>query len=244
MEPYLFTGVVRPERAELSVGWGLDASIGESAGTARIEVSIVKNQVAVWVYTEVELDILDLRNAVQHLVEVWLAAIAFIKGLAYTLEIVRAINKTKGVDHIFGIGISCLEARGDAKDVSKELGAVIAGCDGINGEFVRLALQDLLSAMRSPHDTAFYCYRALESLVHHFAAENQLGDAARDKQWTHFWDALGASRNKIDAVQRRADRRRHVRLDYLTGDQRAELFSQTWDVAEKYFEFLSRKRAQ
>jgi hypothetical protein len=73
---------------------------------------------------------------------------------------------------------------------------------------VRYALADAQRAIELPDDTAFYCYRALESLRTMFLDGADEG-ASRARSWRTLREQLRLTRKEIDAVKVLADRRRH-----------------------------------
>ena len=105
MEPYLFQGVVLPERAQLSLQFALGFSRITSGVIGVAKVSIVLNQVAVWIESDHEWDIVDLRNVVKNLVRSHLDMVGYLKGHAYDFEVTRVLNQSRGVDYVFGIDI-------------------------------------------------------------------------------------------------------------------------------------------
>jgi hypothetical protein len=92
MTPYLFQGLVLPERAQLSLQCALRFTHVTSGVAATARVSVVLNQIAVWIDTEVEWDIVDLRNVVKNILQNELAIIAYLKGYAYDVEIRRTLG--------------------------------------------------------------------------------------------------------------------------------------------------------
>ena len=148
MEPYLFTGVVLPQRAQLTIQFGLAF---EHIGTDRkgvANVSIINNQIAVWVATDHEWDIFDLRNVVRNIVRNDLAIIGFLKGYAYDIELTRVTNQSKRVDYVFGIDIPCITDRGKSIDVNAALRELRDKTIGPNGVFLHRCFRDLVSAMK------------------------------------------------------------------------------------------------
>ncbi|PIF27429.1 hypothetical protein CLU88_2321 [Acidovorax sp. 56] len=85
MEPYLFSGVVLPERAQLSLQFVVGFSHLGSNINGIAKVSIVLNQVAVWVESEHDWDLFDLRNVVRNIIQTQLAMVGYLKGYAYDL---------------------------------------------------------------------------------------------------------------------------------------------------------------
>ena len=161
MEPYLFYGIVLPERAQLSLQLELKFSQPAYDSSIQAKVSIVLNQVAVWVETEHEWNIYDLRNAVGNIVQDHLAMIGYLTGRAYDLELTRVLNRSREIDHVFGIEISCLAKRGESIDFTAAMAKLRDKTSGQNGVFLRRCFGDLASSIKHPIDTGFYCYRAI-----------------------------------------------------------------------------------
>jgi hypothetical protein len=83
------------------------------------------------------------------------------------------------------------------------------------------AFADLREAIRSPKDTGFFCYRAIESLRQFFVVELN----APDKQsWEVLRTALQIDRPTIDYVKTFADSARHGAGAAISDGERAEVF--------------------
>ena len=234
MEPYLLQGIIRPERAHLSFSLSLPFTYSFYPGLHTAIVSVSFNQVSVWVDTEASWDIYDLRNLVKDIVQDQLAIIGYMLGYAYDLEITRVLSREREIDFIFGIDIPCLAARNQGQDISTKLALMHQKCIGENGAFLRRCLNDLTSAMKHPVDTGFYCYRALESLRHHCAAMHSLTGSSKDKQWAKFREITGVSQESVMLIKRSADFTRHGEPIDVTGEERAKLFTVTWDIVDAY----------
>lgn len=234
MEPYLFQGVVLPERAQLSLQFALGFSHVSSGVPGVAKVSIVLNQVAVWVESEHAWDIYDLRNVVKNIVQNDLAMIGYVKGYAYDFEVTRVLNQSRGIDYVFGIDIPCLARRGESIDLQAELEKLRDKATGQNGLFLHRCFSDLASSMKHADDTGFYCYRAIESLRHHCAAVHGLSAAEKSKQWEKFREVSGCDEQTIRFVKVAADPLRHGHPVGADADDRAKLFMATWEVVDAY----------
>lgn len=233
MEPYLLSGVVLPERASLSLNFHLGFS-GPGSISATAKVSIVLNQVAVWIDGEHEWDILDLRNLVKNIVQTHLDIVGYLKGCAYEFEVSRVLNQSRGIDYVFGIDIPCLAERGQSEDLQGSLSKLREKILGPSGLFLRRCFSDLRSAMRHAEDTGFYCYRAIESLRHHCAVLNGLGDTPKLMQWEKFRETAGCTEETLRAIKAAADPLRHGQPVEVTSEDRGKLFRDTWGVVDAY----------
>jgi len=234
MEPYLFYGIVLPERAQLSLQLELKFSQPVYDSSIQAKVSIVLNQVAVWVETEHEWDIYDLRNAVGNIVQDHLAMIGYLTGRAYDLELTRVLNRSRRIDHVFGIEISCLAKRGESIDFTAAMAKLRDKTSGQNGVFLRRCFGDLASSMKHPIDTGFYCYRAIESLRLHCAALHGLSAAEKPEQWEKFREVSRCDKQTLDTLKTAADPLRHGGVSNTTSNERENLFNITWNIVDKY----------
>ncbi|MBK5051424.1 hypothetical protein [Paraburkholderia domus] len=234
MEPYLFYGVVLPERAQLSLQFTLGFSHLVSGVKGEAKVSILFNQVAVRVESEHDWDIFDLRNVVKNIVQNHLAMVGYLMGYAYELEITRVLNQGREIDWVFGIDIPCLTERSEGINLQESLMKLRDKTIGTNGVFLNRCFADLVSSMKHADDTGFYCYRAIESLRHHCAAVHGLTDAGKPKQWEKFREVSGCTEETLRSIKSAADPLRHGEASGGTSEGRAKLLTDTWDVVDGY----------
>jgi hypothetical protein len=235
MESYLFIGEVLPQRAQLSLEFGIKFSVLTSAKEASAKVSIVLNQIAITIETDEEFDIFDLRNVVSTIIQENLAMIGYIHGHAYDFEITRVINPARNVDYVFGIGIPDLAARAEPFDAKAVFAKIREKSTGTNGIFIRRCLNDLIFAMKHSNDTGFYCFRAIESLRHHLAASIGLPPEDRRLQWEKFREVVNFTEDDISPLTKASKSLRHGDLDVVDGPQRLALLELAWNVSDRYF---------
>ena len=234
MESYLFHGVVLPERAQLSLDFELTFSHHASTVQAKAKVSIILNQVAVWVDSDYNWDIFDLRNIVKNIVQSHLAMIGYLKGYAYDIEITRVLSLERNIDYVFGIDIPCVANRNPPVDLNLALSTLRDKTYGDDGVFLRRCFVDLVSAMKHADDTGFYCYRAIESLRHHCASLNGLRNTNKAQQWQKFREVAEVSEESIIVIKRTADPLRHGEPETDVTIDRAEIFNATWIIVDAY----------
>jgi hypothetical protein len=234
MDPYIFHGKVLPERAQLSLAFSVRFSHMSSGVSGHAKVSIILNQIAVWVDSDHDWDIHTLRNVVLNIVHTNLAMIGYLKGYAYDCEITRAVNRERGIDYVFGINVPCLTNRIRADAFDEALVKIRAKVEGSNGLYLQRCFNDLVSAIRYADDTGFYCYRAIESLRHHCAAIHGLLDAPKAQQWDKFRATSATSKEILRGIKAEADPARHGDMAWLPAVDREQLFKATWGIIDRY----------
>lgn len=234
METYYFQGLVIPERAQLSYGFSMEFEHVGSGHSATVAVSILLNQVSVWIDTEQEWDIYDLRNTVKNIIQTQLSLVGYLRGLSYDIEITRVINRPRNIDFVFGIDIPCIAERYQEIDFEAKLIELQQKVVGQKGIALHRCFNDLSSAMKNAEDTAFYCYRAIESLRHHCAVLNGLSNSSDSQQWDKFREISGCEKSKIMNIKAAADDPRHGKISSLTGEDRKNIFVTTWDIVDAY----------
>jgi hypothetical protein len=105
---------------------------------------------------------------------------------------------------------------------------------GPNGVFLNRCFSDLTASMKHADDTAFYCYRAIESLRHHCAAVHGLSGANKAKQWEKFREVSGCTEDILLQIKSAADPLRHGEALGGRSEDRAKLFTSTWNVVDGY----------
>jgi hypothetical protein len=128
----------------------------------------------------------------------------------------------------------CLEERGKSLDLQTEMEKLVFKNSGENGIFIARCMRDLISAMKDSNDSAFYCYRAIESLKNHCTIVNSLGAVSDAAQWDKFRESASCDRDILMDIKGKADPVRHGSPAGLTGQQREKLFMTTWEIVGNY----------
>lgn len=234
MQPYILQGIVLPERAQLSLQFSLAFRHLASGISATARVSILLNQVIVWVETDHDWNVFDLRNVVANIVQGHLQMVGYLKGFAYDFELTRVLNSERAIDYVFGIDIPCLAERGKDIDLPVALARLRDKTIGPNGIYLNRCFSDLTSAMKHADDTGFYCYRAIESLRHHCAAINGLATESKLRQWEKFREVAGCDEQTLREIKAAADPLRHGQVVGSTSADRERLFTLTWNAVDGY----------
>ena len=237
MDPYILHGLVLPERAQLSFGPSdFEYRTLEGGRTGHARINVVLNNVTVWWFVDAEWDLFDLRNTVARSVLHEVAIIGFIKGYGYDVEIRQVLNNTLGIDYVYGIAIPCLEKRNAGVDLNKRFNEIRGKTSGERGIYLLRCLDDLRMAMKQPHDTAFHCHRAIESLRHHCTKRFALSDASEKAQWEKLGELTKFSADDVAEIRELSKHARHGELVAISSEKRAEIFLKTWAVVDAFID--------
>jgi hypothetical protein len=236
MQTYLFFGRLIPERALLDfseVAIGVPSQFDVPVG--QLYIQIIKSQVLIRFVTESEVsNILTLKNIVDDATRMLLDAVGFCYGYGYDLEIVSMQRPDSAQMAVFGIDIPSLKDVGIKNGISvKDVMATLAKSDGY---YFRHALADAREAIRTPQDTGFFCYRAIESLKNCYASR---GGIASDP--AEAWEAFRAhyliSEDSVMRVKHFADPIRHgnyAQAAPISDKERSEVFDITWGIINAF----------
>jgi hypothetical protein len=240
MEPYLFHGIVLPERAPLSIGFEADFVHFSSGVKGHAKISILLNQISIWIDSEQEWDVFDLRNVVKTMIQNYLAMIGYLRGYAYDVDIVRVLKKDCGIDRVFGIDIPCLSERTSSIALESRLQFIMEKATGKDGIYLNRCFNDLISAMKNADDTGFYCYRAIEALRHHCTSIHNMSTENRAMQWKKFRDIARCDETIVRFIEKEATPLRHGEIIGGKSTDRANLLTKTWEVVDGYLKNLER----
>jgi hypothetical protein len=234
MENYFIQGIVLPERASFDLKWSVKGTHLASGGICSADVTILCNQVAIWLNSDSEIQTLDLKHLVNYLVIDQLSAISYLVGCVYDFQITRVINRNTGVDYVYGVENQVIYGRRGQGNIEADLAKIRDLQVGEHGVLIHRCLADLMSAMRYREDTPFYCYRAIESLRHHYCLINDITTKNESEKWAKFREGGGFSREQIVWISELAKELRHGNISNVDSDQCAELLRVTWDIVDSY----------
>jgi hypothetical protein len=228
-------GIVLPERAKLDeLNWSVTGTLLGDGKVYSASVSVICNQVAIWFESELEFSVLELKHLAEYVVGNQLFALSYIIGCVFDFQVTRVINRSKGVDYVYGIENSAIFGRKDIGDLNLYLERLRARQIGINGTLIHRCLSDLSSAMRYREDTAFYCYRAIESLKQHYCAEKNILSRDDKKAWELFREGNGFSEAQLKWFAQHAMNSRHGKVSVISSEDNDDLLRRTWDVVDTY----------
>lgn len=232
---YPFFGVVHPERAIVSIlQLRMDIAAPSANLTGHLSVTVALSQITAVFKTDTPIDNpFTLKNYIEDFIRAIIDALGYAKGCGYDVEIIQMVDDVGNQPLVFGVGIPIL-AVSDEKSgqVFSDIVQLYVDERGTN---LQRCLADLREAIRSPKDTGFFCYRAIESLRDYFTGAKHL---STDRQsWEILRDELGIERQDIDYIKRFADPLRHGSTKSMNDSERAQILRITWTVVDKYIAY-------
>jgi len=240
MSQYVLKGLVHPERAPLSVGPIKRQEIIHitTKKQLQIELNIVLNQITVWINSDEEWNLYDLRNIARNFVVTVCSVLSFIHGYYYEIEIIQILSKEKDIDLVFGIDTPCITNRAPVENLSKNFPSILEKTGGSEGIYYNRCFKDLNLALKDTEDTAFYCFRAIESLRNLCGEKfNLKKDSA---QWDKIWAITGLDRECIKKINEHANESRHGDFKPADENDRIDFLTNTWNIIEKFIENIEK----
>jgi hypothetical protein len=231
---YIFIGRVYPERAAVSFEGNTNfagVGLGDDVPTSEVTVEISQSQITARMICPSPIkNIFTARNIVQDCAQTMLDALNFFHGCGFQMEITQVIPPSGLMSNLFIPQIPAVAEIVRAAGLMP--GDIINLMNSSQQWHLRRALSDLCSAARSPVDTGFYCFRAIETLKNGLA-HAQGADPESKKAWKLFREHYGVEENQIRRIQDFAKGPRHGNVQHLlelSDSTRAELFTITWQI--------------
>ncbi len=234
---YTFVGVVLPERAQLSFNFDIKMHLLEG-DEAYFKCSIVNNQLLAIITLDAEVDIMTLRNIAHYVIQTNLSLLGFYSGVFYDVKIDRIYNGDLSVDYVYGVANKDIHDYWGEINESEMINKFRPKTVGSAGVLLNRAFNDLMNALRSADDAAFFCYRAIESLRNHNSLMKSVNSKKDIHQWESFKATSGCTREEIDEVKKFADDLRHGTPVAITADEVKNVLVTTWEIVRKYLDKL------
>ncbi|MDO8487083.1 MAG: hypothetical protein Q7S45_02225 [Candidatus Curtissbacteria bacterium] len=230
---YIFFGKVHPERAALTLP-ETKGEVGQKDGDFKgtIKVLVILSQITVELDTTSKYHIIDLKNSVENFVHAMVDTYGYLKGYAYSVEILSVFIPETGHDEVFGIDV--VQITEDEKN--RPLNYNDALQLALKIPELYMVLKDLRDAIKRPYDTFFHCRRATETIAKYFtAARNE------DTDWSIAIDKLKLDDEELKSIGRAGSGQRHGNYKSVTGSERVEIMMKTWRVVDSFIRYLASK---
>lgn len=235
MYTYIFTGRVIPERALLDISEvPLKVLASEDVPEGDLFIEVIKSQISIRFMASGEVgNVFTLRNIIEDAARMLLDTAGYFAGYGYDMEIVQMLRSDSAEKYVFGIDVPALA--GICEKAGLTVNDIFAALSKSDGYYLRHALADVREAIKSPKDTGFFCYRAIESLKNCCVARDRV--TGEDAAWELFRNSLSISKQEIMEIKSFADPVRHgnyLQAKPMTDTDRADVFTKTWDIINKY----------
>lgn len=233
MNSFIFSGKVLPERANVNITpleIKMEAIGSGISGTAIISIAV--SQVSVVFNTNSDSDLMTLKNTVESLVRNLVDAYGYLSGRGYDIEITSVVDP-EGRHTVFGVGISELEKSQKERPLSFQ--QLLTAME--KSQHLHHALGDLREAIKSPSDTGFFCYRAIESIRQHFKIKENTNDKL---SWEFLKKSLLIDRSWMDVVKKFGDSARHGEISNISGKNRILVMQHTWKIFDRFCVYVYR----
>ena len=234
MSTYIFNGRILPERvaANLQPPQKLRVLVPGTTTEFDVTLSIVASQVAVIVDSASTIDIGTMKNQVERVVRLVVDALGYLEGCGYDAEITSVVLPV-GEHIVFGVeSPSLLRSKSERPVGMSDLWRVLAS-DPRSSPLQR-ALADLRESIRTPHDTSFFCFRAVESLRQSFVDP---ADKDSNSSWQRLRDALHIDRSWLDPLTQFSKPIRHGAFHFVSSQEREVAMHLAWKVVDRFVEY-------
>lgn len=230
------TGVIHPERAGVYYSSPLIQLKGRILG--EVFVTIFASQITASIKIE-QTDITDseLPYYFQDFLSGLVNMLGFALGFAYDVELISWIDPAQEKHIVFGVDFP-KDVRESKQSESELLSNLIVASQHPLSWYLFHALADVKRAVRVFHESSFYCYRAIESIMQFFkvlGGEQPLSD---EKAWKKMREVLSVSKDEILYVKKKADPLRHGKPGEMTEEQRSQLIRTTVVIIDEFCRFL------
>ena len=204
----------------------------------RIRICIADAQLISKVFIEkAETDIHTIRNMVASDVRSITDLVGYLHGATFDVDIISAAHED-GAAVVFGTAISDLKGvrTGNLNEIESDLLSAI-----LNEVHARMALANFREAILSPVDSAFFCYRAVETIMQSM----KMDQASRNDVagWEALRMQLQISRPAIDAIKAHAAEPRHGKNNVISGYNRGVALRLTDEIITRYIAYLRNGKA-
>lgn len=226
-----------PERAQMSYEFSVNINtIGGGKGV--FICSAINNQLLATMELEDDMDVMTLRNIAHNIIQSHFSLLGFYSGIFYDITINRIFNESLSINYVYGVENSDIKEIWKDQDLHLLINENLPKTFGSQGILLSRALNDLMNALRSSDDAAFYCYRAVESLKNHNSFLKEITSSKDIPQWNSFREVCCCSRADIDEIKRYADDLRHGKPVAMTAEEVKCVLLKAWDISRKYLSVI------
>jgi|GEM_PF-5379606 len=206
---------------------------------ALLDIEIINNAVIATIWAQDHpIDLPYRIELVEGYVQDFLDIFSFTSGHNFTVAITRVLNINNQL--IFERPKPVIE-KVDSDGWLSHYGLIIKTCKGEKSWLIRFAIVDFRLATQHPLNTAFYCRRALESLVHHIVFTNQTSSKVTSKEWEELRSIISMDDDTFNEIKLYGGFERHGNSKGISTDHRTRFLNKTWISISEYIAWYSKK---
>jgi hypothetical protein len=173
-------------------------------------------------------DILTLKNVVKSDIQSSVDLAGFLVGAGLDVDLVSA-RADNGSWHYFDAFIPALQITGEVQLAASLIIATSADVPA------HIMLADFREAIRTPLQTGFFSYRAIEAAMQSFKTDPRGSDK---DAWSTMREELNIDRAAIDRVKAHADWARHGQSGSITDGDRLVVLKSTRAIIQRYLDYI------
>lgn len=235
MYTYSITGIVHPERADVTIE-NVCALINESD---QFNYSVYKSRIAGLLTTQEPIE--NYNNAAfiaQRCVRGITDALCFTNGCGYDVEIIQLLDNQSGHHRVFGVNEPAITSLNILQRISTEkVAELLQTSVAIDLE---RTFSDLREAIRKPSDSGFYCYRAIECLMNYYRHQHSY---SKKQAWEHLRNTLNVTEETTMLIKAAADPIRHGNVREKSKLSRDDVLLKTWGIVESFINYALKNTA-
>jgi hypothetical protein len=240
MNTYIFNGIVSPHWTPVETqNLRLDVQTRDGR-SYNLALSVIGSYISLsTTLAEPVEDLATFKNEIMPLVRCIFDTIGYQVGRAIDVKLTTVLDTSNNMLMPFDDRVDEL-SRTQAERPSTIEELVPMACGSIA---LMDALRDLRQAIQYPNDTAFYCARAIESLVNTFRSSNSPDNTqSRNQAWSDFRQNLLVGQDVINRMRGISNAPRHGVRQELTGTKRVQHLRRAWKIMDRYISFLKNQK--
>lgn len=201
-----------------------------------LRIRIEESTVSALLNFEGEQHLETARNYVRSAVQCFLDTMGFLNGVALDVDFERVEDSNGQVLAKFELAIPALATR-ETRLTQDDLQGLFTTEEY---DSLRRCLADLRHAIREPHDTSFFLYRAIESLMQHFRTDEKM---ANEAAWEALRAALDVPKEITWELFEASKPGRHgAPAAFHSDSQRAQVLKDAWFITEQFIRYMRRRQ--
>jgi hypothetical protein len=238
MSQYIFYGKQKPEWTNVQfevqnppLAWSVSSP---QLGNCEIGLFLSGADIAIRLSTEENrADLATLRNLAETVAIAIYDAVGYLTGTAITVELSSAYDVSTGSLHAFSPALA------EPFRLSEDQPTFAVMRLAVESQVVRRILRDLHQALIVADDTAFYCFRAIETLAQSLVEVGQQNN--RNAAWARLKQSLQIEHTCISKLESASQPSRHGKPhSHVTGTTRLKQIKLARQIVERYILFLLR----